>query len=313
MTASRRGATGLSGVLVVDKPAGMTSHDVVAAVRRSTGERRIGHAGTLDPAATGVLVVLIGPATRLAPYLTAAEKSYLARIAFGTQTATDDAEGEPVRLAPVPDRLGEDAYAESVLEGLIGSHEQLPPVYSAIKRDGVTAYRAARAGAPLTLDPRSIEVIDARLVGIGREPDICWDASFTVSKGTYLRSIARDLGHSLETVAHLGALRRTASGSLTLADAHPLDRVIAEGADLADLFIDPVHALDLPVRIVSAEEATRVSHGVSLPLAAEAAGSIHPGAPVSVADSQHLHAIYALSADGGVLHPMSVIAGGVPR
>ena len=124
---AKRGQTDLSGILLVDKPSGMTSHDVVDRVRRATGERRVGHAGTLDPMATGLLVVLVGPAARLAPYLTAAEKTYEARIVFGFETDTDDAEGQVTVTAPVPDEVADPFFAAGTVASLVGTHEQLPP------------------------------------------------------------------------------------------------------------------------------------------------------------------------------------------
>jgi tRNA pseudouridine55 synthase len=289
----------------------MTSHDVVAAVRRSTGEGRVGHAGTLDPAATGVLVVLIGPATRLAPFLAAAEKAYEARIAFGTQTETDDAEGAPLRVAPVPDALADPAYAASALRELIGVHDQLPPAYSAVKRGGVVAHRAARAGEPLTLEPRRIEILHARLRGVDRAGGLSWDAGFVVSKGTYLRSIARDLGAALGTAAHLADLRRTSSGALGLSDAHTLDEVAQAGSSVAGLFVDPVTALSLPVRELMAEEVTRVQVGGDIPTGP--LNSAEPGEPVALADDQRLHAVYTVSVDGTSLRPSVVLAGGIGR
>jgi len=311
VTPTQRGATAISGILVVDKPAGMTSHDVVSAVRRSTGEGRVGHAGTLDPAATGVLVVLLGPATRLAPFLTAAEKAYDARIAFGAQTETDDAEGAPLRVVPVPDALADPEYARSALQELIGAHDQLPPAYSAVKRGGVVAHRAARAGEPLSLEPRRIEVLDARLHGIEYTDGLVWDAGFVVSKGTYLRSIARDLGEALGTAAHLAGLRRTASGALTLSDAHTLDEVVQAGTSVAGLFTDPVTALALPVRELVSGEVARVQIGGSLlagPLC-----TAGPGEPVALADGDRLHAVYTVSADGASLRPSVVLSGGIGR
>lgn len=311
MTASRRGATGLSGILLIDKPAGMTSHDVVAMVRRSTGERRIGHAGTLDPAATGVLVVLVGPATRLTPFLIGTEKSYVARIAFGTQTDTDDADGESVRVAPVPPILGDPAYATAAIADLVGTHDQLPPSYSAIKRGGVSAHRAAREGTPLALEPRHIEVLAAHHLAVVRDPGVCWDASFTVSKGTYLRSIARDLGNALGTAAHLAALRRTASGRLALENAHSLDEVVDAGPDCAGLFTDPVGALGLPVRTLTPEETERVRVGAAIETGCVPV--LEPGGSVALTDQERLHAVYALSPDDGMLRPGTVFAGGVLR
>jgi tRNA pseudouridine55 synthase len=311
MTVSRRGATDLSGILVIDKPSGMTSHDVVAAVRRSTGERRIGHAGTLDPDATGVLIVLVGSATRLTPFLSGAAKSYTARIAFGTETDTADAQGETVRTAAVPSVVEDPAHAATVIADLVGRHEQLPPAYSAIKRGGVTAHRAARAGVPLVLEPRTIEVLEARFLGIVHDPEVCWDASFTVSKGTYLRSIARDLGDALGTAAHLSALRRTASGCFTLADTHSLEKVIEAGPDCTVLFADPIPALAMPVRDLAPDEVRLVQVG-----AAVEAGELFEAGPdtlIAMADPQRLHALYVLSPDKRLLRAGTVFAGGVAR
>lgn len=311
MTSPRRGATDLSGILVIDKPWGMTSHDVVARVRRSTGERRIGHAGTLDPAATGVLVVLVGSATRLTPFLTRADKAYTARIAFGTETDTDDAQGDTLRTAPVPPALEDPTFAAEVLSGLIGTRQQLPPAYSAIKRGGVTAHRAARAGTPLDLEPREIRVQEARFLGITHDPGVCWDASFLVSKGTYLRSIARDLGASLNTAAHLSALRRTASGCFTLAHAHSLDEIVDAGAGCESMFADPVPALGIPQRELTPDEVRTVVVGAVID-AGELDG-VEPDSLVAIADARRLYAVYTCSRVDGLLHAHTVFAGGVAR
>ncbi len=247
MSARRRGATGLAGVLLVDKPAGLTSHDVVSRIRRITGEGRVGHAGTLDPMATGLLVVLIGPATRLEPYLSSASKSYLATIRFGAATDTDDAEGAVTEELPVDARTFDPAAARELLSTLLGESDQMPPAYSAIKVGGTVAHRAARAGTPLDLKPRPITVYEAELTGVDAGTST-WDVSFRVSKGTYIRSIARDIGVRAATVAHLAALRRTSSGPLEVADAFSLEQIEAAGAEgFAELLIDPVRALGLPV------------------------------------------------------------------
>lgn len=245
---SNRGATALRGVLLVDKPTGMTSHDVVAQVRRATGEGRVGHAGTLDPAATGLLVVLIGPYTRLEPYLSRAEKRYEARIAFGWETDTDDAEGEVVHTAPTPDRCADADWAQGVLDRFLGPSLQTPPAYSAIKVGGKVAHRAARAGQPLELQPRPIEVLEATLLSATSDP-CTWDVDFRVSKGTYVRSLARDVGRACESAAHLSALRRTASGPLSIKDAHRLDDVVSAAAEghIGAMLADPLEALGLPV------------------------------------------------------------------
>lgn len=299
--------TGLSGVLPVDKPAGMTSHDVVAVVRRATGEKRVGHAGTLDPAATGLLVVLVGPATRLEPYLSSASKSYRATISFGTSTDTDDAQGAVAFREPVPAELFDRSFAEELLRGFLGVSQQMPPEYSAIKLGGVTAHKAARAGTPLELSPRGIEVFEARLEGLD-EQELTWDVSFVVSKGTYIRSLARDIGVAGGTRAHLSALRRTASGSLDLSHAAELDAVVLAGvAGVSELFVDPLLALgDLP--IVEAEY-DDVSNGRPLQLPDSSARGT--GQLFAVVCGERLHALYRAQADK--LVPETVLATGIRR
>ncbi|HZL05264.1 MAG TPA: tRNA pseudouridine(55) synthase TruB, partial [Coriobacteriia bacterium] len=190
---TRRGATDLSGILAVDKPSGITSHDVVAAVRRATGERRVGHAGTLDPVATGLLTILVGPATRLEPYLSGHDKTYVATIAFGTSTDTDDADGAVIQTVPVPGDVIDPDAASRLLASFTGEQLQVPPAYSAIKRGGQVAHRAARAGEPLAIEPRPVVVRAAELIAIDSTVPV-WDVRFTVSKGTYIRALARDIG-----------------------------------------------------------------------------------------------------------------------
>lgn len=302
-----RGATGLSGIMPVDKPSGMTSHDVVAVVRRATGEKRVGHAGTLDPAATGLLVVLVGPATRLEPYLSSAAKSYSATISFGTSTDTDDAQGAVSNSSPVAAELFDRERAEEILTGFIGVSQQMPPSYSAIKLGGVTAYKAARAGAPLELSARGIEVFEARLEGLDAET-MSWDVSFVVSKGTYIRALARDIGEAAGTHAHLSALRRTGSGPLTLAHAAGLDAVVSAGQEgIGDLFVDPLLALgELPVLQAPCE---LVANGVSLPLPDPSdAGT---GQLFAVLCDDLLMALYRAQAEK--LIPEMVLATGIRR
>ncbi|MDR3687139.1 MAG: tRNA pseudouridine(55) synthase TruB [Coriobacteriia bacterium] len=297
---ARRGATDLSGILAIDKPGGITSHDVVNRVRRITGERRVGHAGTLDPMATGLLVVLVGPATRLSSYLTAAEKAYEARIVFGTETDTDDAEGRVTATAGVPDEIGDPFFATQTVASLVGTHQQIPPAYSAIKRGGVTAYEAARKGDALELDARTIEVTGARLLGVECLAEYAWDVEFEVSKGTYIRALARDLGRALDSAAHLGALRRTRSGAMDVAQAHALEQ-LESAADVRSLFVDPFAALGLPVVSVGDTLAARLATGATL--ADDAEGM------VAVAHDGVLVGVYAGSM--GMLKPLSVIPGGV--
>jgi tRNA pseudouridine55 synthase len=281
---SRRSATDLCGVLAVDKPAGMTSHDVVAAVRRVSGEGRVGHAGTLDPMATGLLVVLIGPATRLAPYLTAAQKSYDARITFGTATDTDDANGQVTERCPVPAMINDEQFASEMLSRLLGTHLQMPPSFSAIKKDGVPAYSVARKGGEVQLAEREITVGAATLSRIDPGPPPSWECFFTVSKGTYIRAIARDLGRDAGSCAHLSALRRSASGTLSVDRAHTLAGLPADGAALRLLFTDPLDALDLPVVHVEGEAASHVSVGRTLVADTVGATELPDGPCAVVAD-----------------------------
>ena len=297
---ARRGATDLCGILAIDKPASMTSHDVVNSVRRATGERRVGHAGTLDPMATGLLVVLVGPATRLAPYLTAAQKVYEARIVFGAETDTDDAEGRVTTTVQVPDEAGDPFFATAMVGSLVGTHLQVPPAYSAIKRGGVTAYEAARKGDALELDAREIEIAAARLVGVECVSEYAWDVELAVSKGTYIRALARDLGRALDSAAHLGALRRTRSGALDISQAHSLDE-LAGSPDPRTFFADPVAALGLPIVEVDAEAAARVAVGSAL--VGDADGL------VAIARDGVLLGVY--SGAKGHLRPQVVIPGGV--
>lgn len=233
-----KSAAQLHGALIIDKPLGPTSHDVVARVRRALREKRVGHAGTLDPMATGVLVVLVGEGTKLAPYMTAADKRYTARVTLGAGTATLDAEGEIVARADVPELLQEEIRAlardpAGAPDGLVAAAlrdeaartEQIPPAYSAIQIDGERSHDLARAGKEVELPPRPVAVRSCVVVGAravaGELPSIDLDA--IVSKGYYVRSLARDLGARLGLPAHLSQLRRTQSGAFTIAEASPLD------------------------------------------------------------------------------------------
>lgn len=299
---ARRGATGLSGVLAVDKPTGITSHDVVAVVRRATGERRVGHAGTLDPLATGLMTILVGPATRLEPYLSGRHKTYVATIAFGTSTDTEDADGTVTAEAPVPSDISEPDAARRLLAAFTGPHAQTPPAYSAIKLGGQVAHRAARAGEPLVLRPRPIVVLESELIDIDSSVP-SWEVRFTVSKGTYIRSLARDIGVSAGTVAHLSALRRTAAGSLLVEDALPLaafDRPLVAD-DVAALFLDPVRALGLPS--FEADPAA-VLAGRAVPLPPDT--TLKPGDLAALCADDRLLGIYRR--DGDRLVPAVVLA-----
>lgn len=266
----RRGPSTLNCVIGVDKPAGMTSHDVVSRLRHVLGERRIGHAGTLDPAATGVLVIGIGQGTRLLGLLGADGKSYDALIRFGSETTTDDAEGGVVRTAEVPSELGQETFARSLLSSFEGRLMQVPPAYSAVFVDGRRAYDIARSGGEVRLEPRPVTVRSARLIaiepfeesGAAQGGTLCWRCHFDVSKGTYIRSLARDIGRRAHSAAQLAGLRRTSSGRVTLADCLTLGALEREGrVSVEGRLLDPVRLLGAPIHELSDEGAAEAAAG----------------------------------------------------
>lgn len=225
-------SAGREGLLLVDKPAGPTLHDVVEVCRRAYDERSVGHLGTLDPFATGLLVLLFGRATRLANFIVAEPKVYEAMIRFGTETDTDDLTGAPIRTGPVP---SEPAIRAALAE-LTGELQQTPPAFSAkhVPGHGGRAYAAARRGRPVELMPVRIRVDGWEVVGIGG--DVA-ELTVTCSTGTYVRALARDLGRRAGSAAHLVALRRRAVGPFCVSAAHTLDVITApEGPP-------PLHAL----------------------------------------------------------------------
>jgi len=213
----------VQGLLLIDKPAGMTSHDVVQRVRRVYGERSIGHLGTLDPFATGLLILLLGRATRLATFIDAEPKVYEAVIGFGEETDTDDATGTVIRTAAQP---AESAIRDAIAT-LTGRISQVPPAYSAKSVDGTRAYDAARRGEPLDLPAVDVTVHSWQL---GPYTDGRLSAVITCSGGTYIRAIARDLGRLTSSAAHLAELRRTRAGHFDVADASTLDTLSKDSA-----------------------------------------------------------------------------------
>ncbi|HET8559991.1 MAG TPA: tRNA pseudouridine(55) synthase TruB [Marmoricola sp.] len=241
------------GIVVVDKPAGLTSHDVVARVRRLAGTRKVGHAGTLDPMATGVLVVGVGRATRLLGHLLLTDKAYDATIRLGSTTTTDDAEGEVLVTVPT-DRLT-DADVRAGLAAMVGEIDQVPSTYSAVKVAGRRAYDLARAGEQVELAPRRVRIdaLDIRRLEL---PDL--EVSVRCSSGTYVRAIARDVGEALGVGGHLTALRRTAVGPFTLAGARTLEQLA--GA-LAITPIDDAARSCFPSYDLDEEQARDVRHG----------------------------------------------------
>jgi tRNA pseudouridine55 synthase len=259
----RREDARVNGILVVDKPVGPTSHDIVALVRRLAGTRKIGHGGTLDPFASGVLPLYLGLGTRVVEFHLGARKAYRATVVFGGSSTTDDLEGEIVAAeGPPPTR---DAVA-SALAGFRGEQEQRPPAFSARKVGGRRAYALARRGETPELKPRTVTFHALELAGWDEadpeHPTAVVDVA--CSAGTYVRALARDLGAAVGSAAYLGALRRTASGPFTLADAHPLDevRAAAAGERFAELLLAPGAGLDdLPAVTLAAAELRVVAHG----------------------------------------------------
>lgn len=253
----------VSGVLVVDKPVGLTSHDVVQIIRRGTGIRRAGHTGTLDPRASGVLVILIGPAVRLSEYVSASDKRYQATIRLGASTDTYDAEGRTTsypNASNVLANLTEEQF-EEILQKFVGEFEQTPPAYSAVKVDGQKAYERAREGEEVELEPRKINVYSLDLLEWA-PPEVVIDVF--CSSGTYVRSLANELGESLGVGAHLVGLRRTKSGRFTLRDAISLRRLREsfEAGDWYQHLIPASEALaDWPMVELSADETELLRHG----------------------------------------------------
>jgi len=222
MARGRAVTTGLSGILVIDKPAGWTAHDVVARVRRLTGERRVGHAGTLDPAATGVLPVCVGEATKIVEYLSASGKTYLAAVLLGAVTETDDLDGWTIAERDVASISREMVEAE--LPQFIGAITQIPPAYSAVHIDGQRAYALARAGLVVDMPARTVTV--NRLTLVAWEPPVAW-LVVDCGAGTYVRALARDLGAALGCGATLARLVRLRSGPFPLCAAWPLEELEA--------------------------------------------------------------------------------------
>lgn len=261
----KRGESGLSLIVGVDKPSGMSSHDVVNRARRIFGERRVGHTGTLDPFASGVLCLCVGPATRLDAYMVGHDKHYRVRIAFGVGTDTDDCDGAPVKSGEVPARALDADWARGVLARFLGPQKQLPPAYSAIKVQGVKACDAARRGTIIDLKPRDVEVFSLDLAAIEPgEGDIgaYWEVDAHVSKGTYIRALARDIGIAVGCPAHVAALRRTRAGLLRLEDCVTLDTLERMGSDAA---LDPVTLLGLRFAYLDEQGKRLVSNGGALP------------------------------------------------
>ena len=286
-------------MLVVDKPQGLTSHDVVARVRRLTKTRRAGHTGTLDPLATGVLVVCMGRATRLIPYLEEEgeqpAKEYEAEIRFGFETSTDDGEG--VATTPARDGGVEEATLRDGLARLVGEFDQTPPLYSARKVGGRRAYEIAREGGTAELRTARVQIAIADLLSL--EADRA-HVRFVCSRGTYIRALARDLGRALGPGAHLTALRRTRSGRVTIDVAEPLDDLTT------DVIRDRVTPLarvleDWPARPITAGEEGELRQGRSIP-----EGDVGRGTPRQRCIDEEGRLVALVSSRAGALYPFAV-------
>ncbi len=291
-----------SGLVIVDKPAGLTSHDVVARVRRLAGTRRVGHAGTLDPMATGVLVVGVERATRLLTYLVGADKSYQATIRLGIGTVTDDREGT-VTARPGLDSVDLD-LVESATAGLRGAISQVPSSVSAIKVDGKRSYARVREGEDVVLEARPVtvhrfEILTARPGDVDGLPVLDLDVEVVCSSGTYVRALARDLGARLNSAGHLLSLRRTRVGPYGIERAFSLDALEDKFALLP--IADAARAA-FPARDLSADEARRLAHGQRLEASEQGPGPTAAFAPDG--------SLVALIADAGLTaRPLVVLTG----
>jgi tRNA pseudouridine55 synthase len=309
----------MDGLLIIDKPAGLTSHDVVARVRRALHEKRVGHTGTLDPFATGVLVVLVGRATRLAQFLSNAEKEYEAVIRFGYATDTGDVTGNPKAQTPdhrrqTPDAFRTDDEIEAALASLRGVREQVPPMYSAKKVQGRKLYELARQGveverkaAPVTIQElEAVRASDDALLKQHEDGTCDLGVRVVCSAGTYIRVLAEEIGERLGTGAHLTSLRRTRAGQFRLHDATRLDELQESGA--GRVLLPPDAALSfLPFVHLTDSEARRASQGVALSVSADA--DFSDGARVRLLDARgSLIAVGTYEAQTRSLHPRVVLA-----
>jgi len=300
-----QGAAAFHGALLVDKPGRVTSHDVVASVRRLTRQRGCGHTGTLDPFATGLLVICLGKATRLARFVSGASKSYLATVRFGFSTDTYDRTGEVTgaRTDSCPGRV----EVESALDGFRGVQEQLPPLFSAKRIDGKRSHRLARAGVEVRPAPARVEVLELALVDF--EPPRA-RLALSVSSGTYVRALAHDLGERLGCGAHLEELRRTRIGPFTVEEASTLETLsgLAFQRRLNESLLSPTELLrELPRVDVSVDATKLLVHGRDVPRGAWEPPAATAG-PLRVCDENgDLVSVGRLHEDSGALRPLIVL------
>lgn len=311
----------MDGALIVNKPAGMTSHDVVARVRKIIGERRVGHTGTLDPFATGVLVLLIGRATRLAQFLSGAQKEYEAVIRLGYETDTGDVTGARIETeSRAKARSMQSLRKEDVdaaMASLSGEIEQVPPMYSAKKIGGRKLYELARRGEEIqrqavrvTIHEFELLSRDGELLLINKDDSADLRVRVVCSAGTYIRTLAEDLGKTLGTGAHLAELQRTRAGSFGIEQAITLDE-LAESTSpnsLEELLIPSGEAVShLPSIDLAEEDARQTVHGIDLRIDGEKAQSWNDGDSIRMAAQGELIAVGKFDAGSGVVHPSVVI------
>jgi tRNA pseudouridine55 synthase len=313
---------GMDGVLVIDKPAGMTSHDVVARVRRTLSERRVGHTGTLDPFATGVLVVLVGRATRLAQFLSGAEKEYEAAIRLGYATDTGDVTGTRLPTFITEAQSHTEIHREDIegaLASLRGEIQQTPPMYSAKKVGGRKLYELARRGEEIERQPVRVTISELTAIThdgalLNENDDGTRDLRVRVvcSAGTYIRTLAEDFGKQLGVGAHVAELHRTRAGEFEIKNATTLDRLNeqAQMGSLGELLISPDAALSqLPAVELTPEDARRVGQGIDLSVESADAAEWLNGQPVRMRNTEgHLIAVGLYDKERKTVHPQVVIA-----
>lgn len=294
----------LDGILIVDKPADWTSHDVVAKVRKICQTKRVGHTGTLDPFATGVLVICLNRATRLVQFLTGEDKEYLATIRFGFATDTGDLTGTPLTEPTATDHLKPNLIEEA-LKSFRGRIQQIPPMYSAKKIGGVKLYEMARRGEEIERQPIAVEIKELELIG-----QIPGDSLFTIrvvsSAGTYIRTLAEDIGKALGIGAHLQSLRRTRVGNCMLSQAVTLAQLaeISIAGKLPDVLTSMAKSLLLPEVQINETEKGLVQHG----RAVQRAGQWRSGEKLKLVNNDELIAIAEFNAATKILQPKVVIA-----
>ncbi|HYV24741.1 MAG TPA: tRNA pseudouridine(55) synthase TruB [Pyrinomonadaceae bacterium] len=311
----------MNGVLLIDKPAGMTSHDVVARVRKIIGERRVGHTGTLDPFATGLLVVLAGRATRLAQFLSGAEKEYEAVIRFGYATDTGDVTGVRIELeSHAKTRSAQSLPKEEIeaaMAGLRGEIEQVPPMYSAKKIQGKKLYEFARAGQSVERHPVRVTIREFEmwapadeLLSANDDGSVDLRVRVLCSAGTYIRTLAEDLGQKLGIGSHLAELRRTRAGAFQINGALTLERLaeVCKLEILDDALVSPYSALShLPEIELDTEQARRTMHGLALEFAPDGPPSLTDGDAIRLSLNNELIAVGRFDASQSVIHPEVVL------